>query len=103
MSHVEPEHLHAYANRGLDLTVMVETSEDTGDFTSVTFRVGTAIEKTSLTADDTATGFDVDLTLTAAELAITPGVYPWELAATFGGEVRTLAQGRFTVSEEITS
>ena len=101
MSHVTRRSIHGYANRGLDLTIAVTTSEDHTDFTAVTFRVG-AVEKTSLTPGDTPTGFDVDLTLTAAELAITPGVYQWELVATFGGQVRTVGRGDFTISEEPT-
>ena len=104
MSHIEIEHLHAYANRGLDIRVAVATDEEHTDFTAITFRIAeTAIEKTGLTADDTVTGFDTDLTLTAAELSITPDVYRWELVATLAGQVRTVAHGRFTVSEEITS
>jgi hypothetical protein len=101
LSHVTVRNIHAYANRGLDLRIAVVTSELTTAFTVITFRVG-AVEKTSLSADDTETGFDVDLTLTAAELDITPGIYPWELVATFGGQVRTVGKGDFTISEEPT-
>lgn len=56
-----------------------------------------------LIATPTATGFDVDLTLTAADLAIPYRVYDYELLATFGGEVRTLVAGDITVDQEPTS
>ena len=101
MSHVDSEPIHAYANRGLDVRVSVVTAEAHTDFTDITFRAG-SIEQTDLAASDTATGFDVDLTLTALELDITAATFRWELAATFGGEVRTLAQGPFTLDPEPT-
>ena len=99
MSHVVSQHLDAYAKRALDLRISIVTAEAHTDFTAITFRVG-SIEKTGLTAADTATGFDVDLTLTVADLNIAVGTYRWELSATFGGEVRTLAFGQFTVNPE---
>ena len=102
MSHVDREPIHAYAKRGLDVRVSIVTSEAHTDFTSITFRVGTVIERTGLTATDTATGFDVDLTLTASELDLSPATLRWELLATFGGEVRSLAQGPFTIDPEPT-
>lgn len=101
MSHIDSERIHAYAARGLDVRVSITTAEDHTDFTSITWR-GAGIEKTGLTATDTAAGFDVDFTLTAAELTVTPGSYRWELLATFGGEVRTLALGQLTVDPEPT-
>jgi hypothetical protein len=99
---VTNELLHGYVNRGLDIIIAVTTEEDHTDFTAVAFRVGAVIEKTGLTAADTPTGFDVDLTLTAEDMDVAAGVFPWELVATFDGEVRTVAQGRMTVSEEPT-
>lgn len=98
MSHAVGDPIHVYASRGIDLRVSVTTTETTTDFTSITFRAG-AITKTGLTADDTTAGFDVDFTLTATDLAIAVGVYTYELKATFGGQVRTVIEGRMTVSE----
>lgn len=104
MSHVEGDRIHAYANRGLDVRVSITTDEEHTDFTSIMFRVGAGvIVKTGLTADDTATGVDVDFTLTADELDLTPATLWWELLAMFGGQVRTLAEGPFTVDPEPTS
>ena len=101
--HIEEVALHGYANRGLDLRISVTTVEEHTDFTAITFRAGEGlVTQAALTAVDTAAGFDVDLTLTAAEMSITPDVYRWELLATFGGQVRTLVLGDFTVGEEPT-
>ena len=101
--HIEEVALHGYANRGLDLRIAVTTVEAHTDFTAITFRAGEGlVTKAGLTAVDTPAGFDVDLTLTAAEMSITPDVYRWELLVTFGGQVRTLVLGDFTVGEEPT-
>lgn len=103
MPHVTAERIHAHANRGLDLRVKVATAEDPGEFSQITFRVDNdLIEKTGLTASATSTGFNVDLTLTAADLSLPSKKYTWELTAVFGGEVRTLGWGGFYVGKEPT-
>lgn len=104
MPHVKAERIHAFARRGLDLRVKVTTEEDPADFTAIAFRVDDdIIEKTALTASATAKGFNVDTTITAAELNLESKKYTWELAAVFGGELRTLGWGGFYVSREPTT
>lgn len=98
MSHVTRRSIHAYADRGLDLTIAVTTSADHTDFSALALHVGSSVSKTGLTADDTATGFNVDVTLTAADLDLTPGLYTWELRGTFGAEVRVLGTGPFVLA-----
>lgn len=103
MSHIPTTAIHAIADRGLDVQVAVTTTTDSGDFTAITFRVGTIIEVESLTADATATGFTVDVELTDELLTVDAGRHTWELVATVDGEVRTLAYGPFLISEAPTS
>jgi hypothetical protein len=84
--------------------VKVETTEDPGQFSAITFRIGdNEVEVTGLTPSPTAEGFNVDLTVPAANLNIATGRRQWELLATFGGEVRTLAEGPFNLNPEPTS
>lgn len=99
MSHIEPDSIHAYQNRAKDLRILVNTTEDHSDFTSLAFEVAD-ITKTDLTPVDHAEGFTVDLTLTAGELDFDPATLWWELTGTFGGEKRTLAQGPLVLDPE---
>jgi hypothetical protein len=103
MSHITASALHAFAGRGLDIQVVVTTTTTTTDFTAITFRVGAVISKTSLDAVDTATGFTVDVELTDSELDLDSGDHIWELLATLGSRVRTLAYGTFQISDAPTS
>lgn len=96
MSHLSLELIHAYQNRAKDIRVSVETSEDTADFSAIVFTAGD-IEKSGLTADDTTDGFNVDFTLTTADLSVDTGVYDWELKASLAGEVRSVARGKLRV------
>lgn len=101
MSHRPAQSIHAYKNRGLDLRLDVDTALDSEDFTDITFRT-VGIVKTGLTAEAGGMGVTIDFTLTAAELDISPDTYRWECLATVAGEVRTIAQGFFTVDSEPT-
>ena len=104
MSHVTAEVIHVYANRGTDIQIVITTSEDSGDFTSIAFRTSTGITKTGLSATGTATGFTVDVTIDAADVTETkPTSGQWELVATFNSEVRSLALGPFEIDPEPTS
>jgi hypothetical protein len=100
LSHIPTTHLHAYRNRGLDLRILIDTAAVAADLTDVTFRVGDVIGKTGLTPADLTGDVAIDLTVTAADMDVPVGVYRWECLATVTGEVRTVAQGRFTVGSE---
>lgn len=101
MSHTADQALHGYQKRALDVRVEIATAEDHSDFSGIIFRVAD-VEKTSLTPEDSSSGFYVDLTLTAGDLDFDAGTYRWELVGEFGGELRSLAQGPFTLDPEPT-
>lgn len=103
MSHRTPQTIHGYADRALDIQVDVDTDSDPGDFSAITFRVGDAvIEKTGLSASAGGSGVTIDVTLTAADMAIPAGWYRWECFATVSGEVYSIAQGWFHIGSEPT-
>lgn len=90
MSHVAKRHLHLYKARGLTFTCEIAATAEAADLSDTTFRVDT-LTVAGLSAVDTATGFDIDVTLTAAETDTLPvGVHTGELFTTIAGEVVTL-------------
>lgn len=104
MSHVTPEHLHAFQNRGFDVQVDVATETAANALSSTTFRIGEGLlEKTGLSPVDGGDGILIDVALAADDLDVPVGQYNWECIATIGGQVRTLAYGKFTLEAEPTT
>lgn len=102
MSHIPQSRIHAFQKRAVPIEVDVETTLTPQDLTGIVFQLGSTT-KTGLTAQTGGSGLIVDVTLTAADLDVAPGVYRWECRATIGGELRSLAHGAISVDAEPTT
>lgn len=94
-----PEIIHGYEHRATDILLTVHTTAET--ITGLTFTTG-PITKTGLVSIPIDTGFNVEVSLTAAEMSFGAGSRRYELTGVYGGQVRTLLTGWFTIDPQPT-
>lgn len=102
MTQLPAQDIYAFQRRATEIQVDVTTSADPGDLSSITFRAGSIIEVTGLSAESGGNGLLIDVSLTDDNLDVLAGSYVWELVATVGGDAYTLARGWLIVDPEPT-
>ena len=101
MTHITKGQVHGYQKRAATFTITVKGPEKSNNWTTAQVHIGDFIEK-NVSLDDVIGGIRAHVDLTAAEMDITPAVYPGELIATINGEIHTRAVFTLRVEGEPT-